>query len=95
MNATVTLYDEDEDDPYNDRTSLHYAAYYGHKNVAKLLIDNGSDVNVKDEYGWTPLHSAAIKGDLETVQALLKAGADMTAKDKKGRTSLHSAAIYG
>jgi ankyrin repeat protein len=35
---------------------LHWAAQRGHKDVVKLLIDAGADLNAKDKNGWTPLH---------------------------------------
>ena len=43
-------------------TPLHPAAYYGHKEVAELLIANGADLEAKNKIGYTPLHSAATKG---------------------------------
>jgi hypothetical protein len=33
------------------------AAWNGHTAICQLLIDNGSEVNVKDDDGETPLHS--------------------------------------
>ena len=48
---------EEKDDKW---TSLIYAARYGHKNVAKLLIANGADVNLRDggKDKYTPLYYA-------------------------------------
>ena len=40
-------------------TLLHHAAEGGHVDVAKVLIQNGADVNAVDKYKWTPLHYAA------------------------------------
>ena len=34
----------------------------GRTDVAKLLIENGADINAKDDDGWTILQSAALKG---------------------------------
>ena len=36
-------------------TCLHVAAYAGHKEIVKLLIAKGADVNAKEENGDTPL----------------------------------------
>ena len=38
-------------------TALHYAAQKGHVDVAKVLIQNGADVNAVEEDNWTALHS--------------------------------------
>ena len=37
-------------------TCLHDAAKYGRADIAKLLLDKGADVHVKDRAGFTPLH---------------------------------------
>jgi ankyrin repeat protein len=52
-------------------TPLHSATYWGHKEVAELLIANGADVNAKDDDGWTPL-DGAIYGDDAKIAALLR-----------------------
>ena len=39
----------------NGVSPLHYAAYYGEKEVAELLIANGVDVNAKNLTDNTPL----------------------------------------
>jgi hypothetical protein len=36
-------------------TALHYAALSGHRRIAKLLVERGADVNVRDgQFGATP-----------------------------------------
>jgi len=36
-------------------TALHYAALYGHRQVAELLIQRGADINsMDDQFGATP-----------------------------------------
>lgn len=37
-------------------TALHDASKYGKAVIARLLIDKGADVHVKDRAGFTPLH---------------------------------------
>jgi len=76
-------------------TALHYAAYYGRKDVAELLLNKNADVNTKDNQGLTPLHLAAKEGHKDTAEVLLTNKADVNAKDNNGHTALHFAAIYG
>ncbi len=36
-------------------TALHHAAFAGHRNIAKLLVEHGADINAGDsQYGATP-----------------------------------------
>jgi ankyrin repeat protein len=52
-------------------------------------LDAGTDVNAKDEKGWTPLHEAALGGHKETVELLIAKGADVNAKNNDGVTPLN------
>jgi len=65
------------------------------KYMLMLLIDNGADVNIKDEQGYTPLYYAAREGHTEIVKLLTVKGANVNAKDLMGETPLHAAAIEG
>ncbi len=42
-------------------TSLHRAAYTGHLDIVKLLLERGADVCAQDADGCTPLHKAGRK----------------------------------
>lgn len=41
------------------KSALHYACMVGHPQMARLLIDNGADINIEDNLGHTPLIDAA------------------------------------
>ena len=58
----------------NGWTPLHFAVYYGHKEIVELLIAKGAEVNAKDKNGWTPLHLAVDGGHTETADLLRKHG---------------------
>lgn len=56
---------------YNDFTPLHLASQ---KEIAKILIKAGADLNKKDSWGKTPLQSASDEKHLEVVEAILESG---------------------
>jgi ankyrin repeat protein len=57
-------------------TALSYSCDKGHVDVAKLLIERGADVNVKDTfYGEVPLGWALSHGHAQIVKLLLDKGA--------------------
>ena len=47
-----------------DKTPLQHAAYWGHKEIAELLIAKGADVNAKDNVGTTTLDWAKYKPEI-------------------------------
>ena len=63
------------------RTSLHFAADYGYKEIAELLIDNGADVNAKGIDGKTPLDKAML--DQPKTADLLRKHGGKTGEDLK------------
>ena len=58
----------------------------------ELLLKNGADPNIPDNYGWTPLMTASgvtnILSNIDTVKLLLKYGADINKQNIYGRTAL-------
>ena len=78
-------------------SALHFAAFFGKLDAARLLVERGADVDVGGR-GWmtgTPLHSAASANHTDVVRILLDAGADPNAPQSGGWTPLHSAAQNG
>jgi ankyrin repeat protein len=69
-------------------TPAHWAANLGHRDVLKLLIDNGADLNAKTKISSTLLHLAADCGHKDVIELLLDLGADVNAKDRLGYTPL-------
>jgi hypothetical protein len=56
-------------------TSLHIACREGNFEIVKILIDNGANVNIVDNEGWSPLMRASLAGKQDIVEILLKNGA--------------------
>lgn len=78
-------------------TALHLAAFFGHRDLAALLLERGADVNARSRsetfaQANTPLHAAAANRHLEVAQLLVARGADVNARDGSGFTPLALAA---
>ena len=54
--------------------------------AARVLLEAGADVNVRNEGDFTALHCAAFSGVPELVQTFVEHGADINARDWRGRT---------
>ncbi|XP_012515117.1 PREDICTED: tankyrase-2 [Propithecus coquereli] len=76
-------------------TPLHFAAGFGRKDVVEYLLQNGANVQARDDGGLIPLHNACSFGHAEVVNLLLRHGADPNARDNWNYTPLHEAAIKG
>lgn len=68
-------------------TVLHGLAAEENYEIFQFLIDNGANVNEKNDSGITPLHLSAWP---EVVELLVKNGADLEAKSNTGDTPLIS-----
>jgi ankyrin repeat protein len=64
---------------------LHSAAAGNYTNIARMLVENGAQVNVKQQAGSTPLHSAAQTGNLELLILLLENGAQTDIRMEGGK----------
>ena len=75
---------------YFETTALHHVS--DSTKMAKILIDNGANVDAKTTHGCTPLHSMAIH-DLRSnvIEFLITNGAEIDAKSNKKETPLMKA----
>lgn len=78
-------------------TPLHLAAFFGHPDIARLLVERGADTNAvaRNPMRVMPLHSAAAARQLEIAELLVDHGADVNASQERGFTPLHEAAQNG
>jgi ankyrin repeat protein len=72
-------------------TALHYACYYGHVEVARLLLRNDASADITDSKGRTPLHNASRQGYLEVVELVCEQTSDLNVVDELGWNALHHA----
>ncbi|MBA8667986.1 ankyrin repeat domain-containing protein [Holosporaceae bacterium 'Namur'] len=51
-------YDANPNVYYDYCVPLVTAAFWGYKDIVKILLDHGADTNIKDRSGWSPLTCA-------------------------------------
>jgi ankyrin repeat protein len=52
------------------------AAYHGHADAVRALVDRGAAAGGVNDRGQTPLAGAVFKGSTDVIKALLESGAD-------------------
>jgi ankyrin repeat protein len=78
-------------------TPLHLASFFGHRDVAGLLLDHGAPIDARSKSARfardnTPLHAAAANRQTGVAELLIERGADINARDGSGFTPLGLAA---
>jgi ankyrin repeat protein len=76
-------------------TGLFIPAWGGLTSIAQRMVDDGAEVDAKDDRNRTPLWWAAFRGHSAIVKILLRSGAKVNSKDRDGKTPLSLAAIRG
>jgi uncharacterized protein len=78
-------------------TALHFAAFFGRRLPANLLVLAGADVNAeaRNPSRVRPIHSAVAGPDPMMAEILLAMGADVNAQQEGGFTALQAAAKQG
>jgi len=77
------------------KSPIHSAARDGNIEAVKQHLAAGTDVNTKQQSGWTALHYATIEDHKEIVELLIAEGADVNAKGEADATPLYLAASNG
>jgi len=71
------------------------AAFQGHTETVKALLEGGADVDIAAERGKTALMKACDRGHIAIAQLLVENGADVNGRDDSGATALMWAAHRG
>ncbi|KLL02642.1 MAG: tankyrase protein, partial [Mycoplasmataceae bacterium RV_VA103A] len=79
---------KDED----NNSLLHYAVIKDKKEIVKLLLEKGINIESRDYFASTPLHITARNANLELAKLLVESGANVKVIDKFNNTVLHNAA---
>ncbi|KAK7460088.1 hypothetical protein Landi51_00337 [Colletotrichum acutatum] len=84
---------------WQGKTPLHWAASMSNVPTAQLLIDNGANIEAKDDLGLTPLlvsvmASASVQQSA-VVRVLLQAGSNINCRDNDGSTPIAEACKHG
>uniref|UniRef100_A0A673G5Z3 Caskin-2 n=1 Tax=Sinocyclocheilus rhinocerous TaxID=307959 RepID=A0A673G5Z3_9TELE len=87
MVASLLEGDRKDGSDSNCNTPLHLAARNGHKDVIRLLLKAGIDINRATKAG-TALHEAALYGKTEVVRLLLDNGIDVNIRNTYNQTAL-------
>ncbi len=82
-------------DRYDKKPPIHQATSDGYIEKVQRMVEQGSDVNARDDYGRTPLHISSGLGHNIDMEVLIDLGADVNAQDDQGRTPLMYAAADG
>uniref|UniRef100_A0A8C4DK84 Caskin-2 n=1 Tax=Dicentrarchus labrax TaxID=13489 RepID=A0A8C4DK84_DICLA len=88
-NMVVALLEGERKEPTDSAftTPLHLAARNGHKEIIRLLLKAGIDINKTTKSG-TALHEASLYGKTEVVRLLLDAGVDVNIRNTYNQTAL-------
>ena len=65
--------------------------------IAHLLVESGSNVNIPENTKWKrlPIHLAACAGEVDLVRKIVECGCPLDARDMTDLTALHWASLQG
>eukprot|EP00467_Chlorarachnion_reptans_P021065 CAMPEP_0114524084 /NCGR_PEP_ID=MMETSP0109-20121206/21655_1 /TAXON_ID=29199 /ORGANISM="Chlorarachnion reptans, Strain CCCM449" /LENGTH=151 /DNA_ID=CAMNT_0001705481 /DNA_START=53 /DNA_END=508 /DNA_ORIENTATION=+ len=79
----------------NGCRAIHVAIRYGNTDCARVLLDNGANINEANRYGDSALMIACARGDVKSVKALLDCNANPKVYNKEGKTATECTRMCG
>lgn len=67
---------------------MHIVCQYGNIEIAQILLDNGADLNMPNNFGATPLHILAQHPMFDLMNLFIQKGADLNKRDRDKETPL-------
>ncbi|MEI0447666.1 ankyrin repeat domain-containing protein [Brachyspira intermedia] len=80
---------------YTNSTPLMIASSYGHYDIAKALIDNGTLVNLRADDGFNALMEAVRTDNIKMAKLLIEHDSDINIKNKDGKNMIMIACENG
>lgn len=87
--------DVDIEDDFGCSPLIRLASLNGNVEVAKILIENGADVNKKDKIKKSALMAAAVGGNVDLIKLLVVKGADVYAENEYGHRAVDFSETFG
>ena len=89
--SNYSHFDIDMREESTGNTLLHIACQSGSKNMAKICLRNGANINVQNNRGRTPLHHAVKYGFHTLAEYIISKGANDAIVDMEGYTCYEAA----
>ena len=90
--CTLLPYSNVNHQTFNGITAIHSAASLGYFEIIKVLLQDGADIELTCQRGWTPVMAACCVNCTRSLRLLLTAGAEPDRINASGRTALMIAA---
>jgi len=74
---------------------FHEASWFHQMSFLEFFIDNGTEINSRNDKLETPLHLSSLNGHLQIVEYLVNHGADVNLENNRYETPLHFSSLNG
>jgi ankyrin repeat protein len=85
---------DDPIDSFSKHTMLHDAVIMNREELFDFLVNQGANLMIRDQNGYTALLKAAALGRFEMVKKLIESGVDPRHIDRYGNTARDKATLY-